>query len=68
MHLDDLALDVADLQQLPEIAPVQFDTVQLGCGCGGGGKGRGGGGGGSCLLTSCNILSTACNIIALTVL
>jgi hypothetical protein len=67
MHLDNLALDVADLQQLPETAPVQFDTVQLGCG-GGGGKGRGGGGGGSCLLTSCNILSTACNIIAVTVL
>ena len=56
------------MQQLPETAPVQFDTVQLGCGCGGGGKGRGGGGGGSCLLTSCNILSTACNIIAITVL
>lgn len=44
-------LDVADLQVLPTTE----DTVALGYGEGG-----------NCLLTYCNVLSTQCNIIALT--
>ncbi len=48
MKFDEFELDVTALQQLPETDPVELDGIQLG----------------GCVVTSCDVVATHCNVIS----